>query len=185
MSTRSISSTALLVALALFPLRSASPHGTGAIALSTKQASPGGTVTVSGKEFAPNSSTRLELRGVLASQVFGRVQTSAKGTFEQVVTIPAASKPGQYSIVAVAPDGDVAASATLMISAAPAAGQGMQGMPGMAGMEGMDGPHVSAEMMDVPIPITTSGWIVIAAIVIASAATGIWLLRSGRRAQPA
>lgn len=185
MSTRSISSIALLVALALVPLRSASSHGTGAIVLSTKQASQGATVTVSGKEFVPNSSLRLELRGVLANQVFGRVQTSAKGTFEQVVTIPAGSKPGQYSIVAVGADGDVNASATLMIFAAAAAGQDMQGMPGMAGMQGMDGSQPSAEMMDVPIPITAAGWAVIAMTVIASAATGILLLRSGRRAQPA
>lgn len=189
MSIRGIPSSILLCALALFPIHSAFAHGTGAIVLSTKLSYPGGTVTVRGTEFAKNSSVRLELRGVLANQVFGRVQTSAKGTFEQVVTVPAASKPGQYSIVAVAPDGDVVAQAILMLSEAPAAAgtqTGMPDMPGMPGMPGMPatgGAHATGEMMEVAIPTTASGWAVITAIIVLSAATGVWLLRSGRRTQ--
>ena len=173
----------LLLVLILFPLRNAFAHGTGAISLSSKQSSPGGTMTVFGAEFAHNSSVRLELRSILDKVVFGRVQTSAKGTFQQIVTIPTNSKPGQYSIVAVAPDGDVAAQATLIISEAAAAEETHPGMHDMPGMQGMGGPHATGEMMDVPIPITPSGWAVITAIVVASAATGIWLLRSGRRTQ--
>ena len=179
----------LLLFLILFPLRGAFAHGTGAISLSSKQSSPGATITIFGAEFAHNSSVRLELRSILDKVVFGRVQTSAKGTFQQVVTIPATSKPGQYSIVAVAPDGDVAAQTTLMIAeaaaaaAATAADETHPGMHDMPGMQGMGGPHATGEMMDVPIPITPSGWAVITAIVVVSAATGIWLLRSGRRTQ--
>lgn len=183
MNSRGIRLRILLFALAVFPLRSAFAHGTGAISLSSKQSSPGATITIFGIEFAPNSSVRLELRGVLERNVFGRVQTSAKGTFQQVVTIPATSKPGQYTIVAVAPDGDVVAQAMLMIAAAPAAGEAHPGMHDMPGMQGMGGPHASAEMMDVPIPITAWGWAVITAIVVVSAATGAWLLRAGRRTQ--
>jgi len=179
MYSRGIRFSILLFALAVFPFRSAFAHGTGAISLSSKQSAAGGTITIFGTKFAANSSVRLELRGVLQSNVFGRVQTSAKGTFQQIVTIPATSKPGQYTIVAVAPDGDVTARAMLMISETAAAEETRPGMHDMPGMQGMGGPHATAEMMDVPIPITAWGWGVITAIVVASAVTGAWLLRTG------
>lgn len=182
MRFRGIRSSILLLALAV-PFRSASAHGTGAISLSSKQSPPGSTITIFGAEFAHNSSVRLELRSILETVVFGRVQTGAKGTFQQIVTIPATSKPGQYSIVAVAPDGDAVAQATLMIAQVAAAEETHPGMHDMPGMQGMGGPHASAEMMDVPIPITGWGWAVITAIVVASAATGAWLLRTGRQTQ--
>jgi len=183
MSFHGIRSGILLFALAVVPLRNASAHGSGAISLSSKQSSPGSTITVFGTEFAPNSSVRLELHSTLEKIVFGRVQTSAKGTFQQIVTIPATSRPGQYSIVAVAPDGDVAAQATLMIAEATVAQEAHPGMHDMPGMQGMAGPHATAGKMDIPIPITVWGWAVITAIVVGSAATGIWLLRGGRRMQ--
>ena len=183
MNSRGIRLGILLLVLAAFPFRSAFAHGTGAISLSSKQSSPGATITIFGTEFAHNSSVRLELRSILEKVVFGRVQTSAKGTFQQIVTIPANSKPGQYTIVAVAPDGDVAAQATLMIAGVAAGQETHPGMHDMPGMQGMGGAHATAEMMDVPIPITASGWAVITVIVLVSAATGIWLLRAGRPTQ--
>jgi hypothetical protein len=175
----------LLVALVALPPRIAFAHGTGVLSLSSKQAFPGATITIFGAEFAHSSSVRLELRGILNKVVFGRVQTSGKGTFQQIVTIPANSKPGQYSIVAVAPDGDVAAQATLMIGETLASQETHPGMHDMPGMQGMGGPHATREMMEVEIPITPSGWAVIAAIVVGSAAAGIWLLRSGRPTEAA
>ena len=180
MSFPGIRLSILLFALAVVPLRSASAHGSGAISLSSKQSSPGSAITIFGAEFAHNSSVRLELRSILETVVFGRVQTSAKGTFQQIVTIPAGSKPGQYAIVAVAPDGDVAAQATLMIADVATAQETHPGMHDMPGMQGMGGAHATADMMDVPIPITPWGWVVIAVIVLVSAATGVWLLRTGR-----
>lgn len=183
MNSRGIRPGILLVALMVFPLHGAFAHGTGALALSSKQTSPGATITIFGTEFPPNSSVRLELRSILDKVVFGRVQASGKGTFQQVVTIPANSKPGQYNIVAVAPDGDVAAQATLMIAEAVGSQETHPGMHDMPGMQGMGGPHATREMMEVEIPITPSGWAVIAAIVAGSAAGGIWLLRTGRRTQ--
>lgn len=172
---------AVLLALALLPLRNALAHGTGALSLSSKQSSPGSSITIFGTEFAHNTSVRLELRGVLASVVFDRVKTSANGTFRQIVAIPADSRPGQYSIVAVGPDGDVAAQATIMIFPASSTVGGQPGMRDMPGMQGTGGPHATAEMMDVPITITAWGKGVIAVIVAASAVTGLLLLRSGRR----
>jgi hypothetical protein len=183
MSFPGIRSNILLFALAVVPLRSASAHGSGAISLSSKQSAPGSAITIFGTEFANNSSVRLELRSILETVVFGRVQTSAKGTFQQLVTIPAGSKPGQYAIVAVAPDGDVTAQATLMIAYVATAQETHPGMHDMPGMQGMGGAHATADMMDVPIPITPWGWTVIAVIVLVSAATGVWLLRAGRPMQ--
>ena len=181
MSFGGIRSGILLFALAVVPVRSALAHGSGAISLSSKQSAPGSAITIFGTEFAHNSSVRLELRSILDKVVFGRVQTSAKGTFQQIVTIPATSKTGQYSIVAIAPDGDVAAQATIMISLASTAEEVHPGMHDMPGMQGMGGPHASGEMMDVPIPITPWGWAVIAVIVVVSAAMGVWLLQGGRQ----
>ncbi len=181
MNSRGIRLRILILALGVLPFRSASAHGTGAISLSSKQSSPGLTITIFGTEFVHNSSVRLELRSILEKVVFGRVQTSAKGTFQQIVTIPATSKPGQYNIVAIAPDGDVAAQATLMISLTSTAEEVHPGMHDMPGMQGMGGPHASGEMMDVPIPITPWGWAAIAVIVVVSAAMGVWLLQGGRQ----
>lgn len=182
MKFRSKQLSILLLAIAVLPFRGAFAHGTGAIKLSTKQSSAGATVTVLGSEFAKNSSVRLELRGVLATQVFGRVATGPNGSFQQVVTIPAATKTGQYSIVAVAPDGDVVADATLMIADAASVSSATSApgpMMSMPGMQGTMAAHATAEKMTVPIPITTMGWSVIASIIGVSAAAGIWLLRSG------
>lgn len=176
----------LVLMVAALPFRDALAHGTGAIKLSTKQSSAGATVTVLGSEFNKNSSVRLELRGVLATQVFGRVATSPNGTFQQVVTIPAGTKAGQYSVVAVAPDGDVVADATLMIADPTAASSGAPAsgpMMNMHGMQGMMAAHATAERMKVPIPITTMGWSVIATIIVVSAAVGISLLRSAGGSQ--
>lgn len=171
----------LLVALGGFPLQNAVAHSTGAISLSSKQVSAGMTITVFGKEFARNSPVRLELRGILDKVAFGMVQTNARGIFQQVVTIPANSKAGQYNVVAVAPDGDVVAQATLLIAAAAVPQATDTGMQDMPGMQGMGGPRATAEMMNVQIPITPAGWAVIAAIVLTSATSGVWLLRSRRR----
>jgi hypothetical protein len=71
----------------------------------------------------------------------------------------------------------------LMIADVGAAQETHPGMHDMPGMQGMGGAHATAEMMDVPIPITSWGWAVIAVIVLASAATGVWLLRAGRPTQ--
>ena len=185
MNSRGIRLGILFLVLAALPLGSAFAHGGGAISLSAKQSFPGATMTVFGTEFARNSSVRLELRSILESYVFGRVQTSAKGTFQQIVTIPAGSKPGQYTIVAVAPDGDVAAQATLMIADLVTDQETHPGMHDMPGMQGMGGAHATADMMDVPIPITPWGWAVIAVIVLFSAVAGVWLLRAGRPTQAA
>ena len=166
---------------------SAFAHETGVITLSAKQLPAGSELIIRGAKLSKGGSVRLELRGALKTFSFGRVRTDTAGAFEQRVTIPADAKPGEYKVVAVAPDGDVTARAELVVTAAsaptsaPAAGThdmaGMHDMPGMAG----GAPHATAEAMKVPVSTTPGSWVVIIATIIASGAGGMALLR-GRQA---
>ena len=169
---------------------SAFAHETGVITLSAKQLPAGSELIIRGAKLSKGGSVRLELRGALKTFSFGRVRTDTAGAFEQRVTIPADAKPGEYKVVAVAPDGDVTARADLVVTAAPAvaAASGapagthdMAGMHGMRGMEGGGAPRATAEPMEVPGSTAPGSWVVIIATIVASGAGGMALLR-GRQA---
>ena len=157
-------------------------HEKGAIVLSTKAAGPGDTVMVNGSKLGRNASVRLELRGALSTFSFGRFYADTAGGLRQQLTIPANTQPGQYTIAAVAADGDVSAQADLMIgsSGTGTVSPGMQAMPGMGQMPGMSGPHATAEKMKVPVSITPAGRAVIWSVVLLSGLAGALLLRGTR-----
>ncbi len=167
--------------LILLSPRIAWAHGGGAISLDAKQAQPGGKLVVRGEQFGKGSSLRLELRGILKNYNLGRVAADTSGKFDWTVLIPADAGVGQYTIAAIASDGDMISQASLMLVLAQATGAGAvsahPGMHDMPGMSGMGGPHASAEKMDIPRTVTTTGLAVIALIVLASALAGFLLIR--------
>jgi len=178
-----ISGVAAAAAIVFASVPSAFAHEEGTITLSAKQVAPGSELVIRGAKLAKGGSVRLELRGVLATVNFGRVRADTAGAFEQRVTIPADARPGQYTVAAIAADGDVSAQADLVVAAASSATAttaAPAGMADMPGMPGMSGPHASAEAMNVPVTTTPGGWAVIVATIVLAAAAGVALVRGAR-----
>ena len=181
-STRRVSlgGGAIGAALVLLVASAAFAHEKGVITLSAKQAPAGSELVIRGAKLAKGGSVRLELRGALTTVSFGRVRTDTSGKFEQRVIVPPNTKPGEYKIAAVAPDGDVTAEADLVVIAAgigAAPSEAHPGMHDMPGMGGTGGPHATAESMDVPVSTTPGGWFAIGAIIAVAAAGGALLVR--------
>lgn len=165
-------------ALALISASTVSAHGKGTIVLSVQQVSPGSPLVVRGAKLGNNSSVRLELRGAMDTYNFGRVQTDSAGNFQRSFTVPAGSRPGQYTVAAVAADGDVSAQADLAIVGVLEPVDAHPGMHDIPGMSGMGGAHATAEMMPIPLSVTIAGRVVIISIILLSAGIGWWLVRS-------
>jgi hypothetical protein len=165
-------------------------HGGGVITLSTKNLAAGGELVIKGTKFSKSAPFRVELRGALRTVTLGQVRTDTAGAFEMRVALPREATPGQYTVVAVATDGDVAGRAGLVVipGSAPAAqtagqpgamGHDMGAMPGMPG--GTAGEqHATADLMKVPVRTTAFEWAVIGALVFGSLAGGLALLRASK-----
>jgi hypothetical protein len=124
-------------------------HEKGTIVLNTSAVGAGGAVVLSGSKLGRNASVRLELRGALSTFSFGRFYADTAGRLKQQLTIPSDVHPGQYTIAAVAADGDVSAQVDLVITPTTPAGAAQPGMQDMPGMAGMEEPHATAERMNI------------------------------------
>lgn len=168
----------------------AGAHEHGRIYLGAPRATLGDTLAVRGEKLSKATTFKLELRGALASYPLGQAKTDAKGAFTATFRLPADAKPGDYTVVVVAPDGDVSARANLALVAAPAApvaatpaapkaapadgqAEAMAGMPGMTA----GSPHATAAPMDLPRHAGTGQWIAIGALTLVCFGFGAWLLR--------
>lgn len=85
----------------------------------------GGSVTVSGADFAAATDLRIELRSTPV--LLGTATTDATGAFRATVTVPADTPPGAHSLVVIAPDG---AETTVALTVTAAAGGDPGGQPG-------------------------------------------------------
>lgn len=75
------------------------------LAANTTEAEPGGTITLTGTGFMPNSEVTLEVLGVNLERIsLGTVMTDANGNFSVEVTLPDGLPPGQYTITATGID---------------------------------------------------------------------------------
>lgn len=170
----------LVLALLLGVAAPAFAHEKGVIQLASKAVSIRGELGITGAKLPKNAELRLELRGALEQFPLGIVRTDTAGAFTATLAIPDEVGTGSYAVIALAPDGDVAARAELVVTAAAA-----EAAAGMAGMEGMqmpgEAPHATAEMMVVPVTTGTLEWGVIGAFVLLSFLGGAALLRDGRR----
>jgi len=159
-------------------------HPKGTIRLARKEVSVGGELVVTGAQLSKNETLRLQLRGTLETFPLAEVRTDASGTFRARFALPVEARLGNYTVVVVAPDGDVAAQTELLVIAAAApvaADSGAAEHPAGHAMPNTspaatDIPHASAEMMEVPVATTGSEWAVILTIIVASVAGGAALL---------
>ena len=162
-------------------------HETGAIHLVSKELAPGGELAFAGEKLPKGATLKVELRGALNKYAIGTITTDKVGKVQARLTVPADVPNGNYTVAVLAPDGDVAARAPLVITAAPAKAMpdnmpGMSnGMEGMSGMKGMTGPHATAEMLPLDQRRTPVQWAVIMAVVGASLVAGAALLRKAAR----
>lgn len=177
-----ISSVALVLALVV-PL---SAHPTsGVLHLESKQVGIGGELVLRGEKFERTTDLKLELRGTLDNYPVGEVKTDTAGAFQTTLTLPPHVPTGAYTLVAIAPDGDITARVDMMIvpaEVAPRAGTGKPGMKQMPGMgEEMPGEHATAEMMAVDQSQSPAERLIVAALVLLSFGGGATLLRKAAR----
>jgi hypothetical protein len=174
MTVRSLLLAVGLLAASAMP---ALAHERGAIHLASRKVPVGGDIELTGERLPKNAVLKLQLRGALENYAIGDVRVSASGTFQSKLTLPPHVPAGSYTLVALAPDGDVAARAELVIAAAPA----MRGMPAGAPMphvpQQMSAPHATAEMMALNRKTSPGEWTVILGLIAVSLAAGVALLR--------
>ncbi len=145
----------LLTAVTALAL-AAAVHPSAIIRSSTSTAAAGSTIPVEGEEFSQDDMTTLVLRGALAEYELVDVDTDENGSFRIELAIPAEVRPGQYRLVALAPDGDVSASFDLTVTAAMAMGSGTHEDGEEDGHDDMGG-MTAARADDMPIERSTSG----------------------------
>lgn len=187
MSTATVSRRILLLALTLLAGTggAAIAHETGAIYLASKQVPIGGDLSLSGERLPKNAVLQLQLRGALDNYQIGQIRSDAAGKVQTRVTLPPHVPVGNYTLVAIAPDGDVTARTDLVITPEPTAMAGMAGMTGGTAMphdaQQMSGPHATAEMMALERRTSPAEWAVIAAIIAGCLGGGLVLLRKAAR----
>jgi hypothetical protein len=153
-------------------------HEKGVIHLASKEVRAGGELGLRGEKLPKRATLRLELRGTLETFTLAQVRTDAAGRFQARLAVPPEARAGAYTVVALAPDGDVAARAALaIVTPARAMDHGtMDSMPPTT-----ESPHPTAEMMKVAVATTGGEWAVILAVIAASLGGALALLRGAVR----
>ena len=162
-------------------------HEKGSIRLASKQVPVGGELALRGARLPKSSTLQLQLRGTLETFPLGEIRVDAAGVAQARIALPSEARMGAYKVVVVAPDGDVAAQADLVIVAAAMPSGGEMTAEEHAKMTNTSAtataePHASAEAMDLDVRTTPGEWAVIAAVVVACAVMGVLLLIGGGRA---
>jgi hypothetical protein len=150
-----------------------------AVLESSRSSVPAGAVLpLDGRDFGAGESYVLRLVGALREYGLGEVEADADGLFSIELAIPGSVRPGAYQVVAVAPDGDVAARLDLTVLEAEAAEpEGAEERPaGEAAHEAM--PRV-ARADEMPIERSRSGleWGVIGLLIGGAGGLGLGLIK--------
>ncbi len=153
-----------------------------AVLESSRSSVPAGAVLpLDGRDFGAGESYVLRLQGALREYELGEVKADAEGLFSIELAILGSVTPGTYQVVAVAPDGDVAARLDLTVLEAEATEpEGAEERPaGEAAHE--ISPRV-ARADDMPIERSRSGieWGVIGLLIGGAGGLGLGLMRAGR-----
>ncbi len=153
-----------------------------AVLESSRSSVPAGAVLpLDGRDFAEGESYVLRLVGALREYELGEVEADAEGLFSIELAIPGSIRPGAYQVVAVAPDGDVAARLDLtVLEAEAAAPEGAEERPAREAAHEA-APRV-ARADEMPIERSRSGleWGVIGLLIAGAGGLGLRLMRAGR-----
>lgn len=151
----------------------------GVLRVASPQLPVGGALVLFGTKFETSTDLRLVLRAALHEYVVGTVKSDAAGAFTATLTLPAGVPAGAYTLLAVAPDGDIGARADVTI--VPAAASSLPSMPGMPLVPGMEWPGPMAQATDRKMPINQSETplerTIVAALVLLGLGGGVILLR--------
>lgn len=151
-------------------------HGKGKLKLGSQHLTVGGTVELTGTEFAKKEPFTVLLIGASGRTRIGEVNSDSLGKFSATLTIPATVAPGSYRLALEASDDDEAASADVMLMAgenAVVAGDHQQAQH--AG--GQTPSHEPLQLSRARSPLVTGG--AIATIVAMFAVGGLLLRRNG------
>ena len=150
-----------------------------AVLESSRSSVPAGAVLpLDGREFGAGESYVLRLVGALREYELGEVEADADGLFSIELTIPGSVTPGTYQVVAVAPDGDVAARLDLTVLEAEAAEpEGAEERP--AGRAANEAAPRVARADEMPIERSRSGleWGVIGLLIGGAGGLGLGLIK--------
>jgi hypothetical protein len=95
----------------------AATHPSGVLKLSSKLLKAGDSLAVAGERFAEKDAVTIVLLGISGRVELGTAPTDSSGSFRRSFLVPAATKPGQYRLVAEAVDGDEVASVEVAVQA--------------------------------------------------------------------
>ena len=162
----------IVVLLALTPIGfgAALAHGTPVIAVQPTVAAAGGTITITGSDMEAGENFTITLDGLAGTTTFGKVTATGEGTeggFTATYTVPADAVPGNYTVRAIAEDGDATTADLTVTAPSSSASAG----PAMA-QEASAAPHV----IDRSKPFGEVAGVVVVALL--SGLAGFWLVRS-------
>ncbi len=158
-----------------------SAHEKAVLESSRSSVSAGAVLPLDGRDFGADESYVLRLVGALREYGLGEVEADAEGLFSIELAIPGSVTPGAYQVVAVAPDGDVAARLDLtVLEAEAAAPEGAEERP--AGEAAHEAAPRVARADAMPIERSRSGieWGVIGLLIGLAGGLGLGLMRAGR-----
>jgi len=151
----------------------AAVHPESVLVSSQSAVAAGGYLPLVGAEFSEGGTFSMALLGALSEYTLENVEANDDGEFTIDLSIPANVRPGQYQLVAYAPDGDRAATLDLLITAASSA----------TAEQGNDEHNESmasgatAEEMTIHRSTTGVGWGVIGLVIGLAGGLGLALLR--------
>ena len=156
-------------------------HEKAVLESSRSSVAAGAVLPLDGRDFGAGESYVLRLVGALREYELGEVEADAEGLFSIELAIPGSVVPGAYQVVAVAPDGDVAARLDLTVLEAEAAEpEGAKERP--AGEAAHDAAPRVARAGEMPIERSRSGleWGLIGLLIGGAGGLGLGLMRAGR-----
>ncbi len=162
--------------LALVGVSIAAVHPEAVLKSSQSAVEAGGDLQLIGEEFGNGGTFTLVLLGALNEYALGDVEADDKGTFSIDLDIPENVRPGQYQLVAYAPDGDRVATLDVSVTAAsPAAAE--QGHDEPVEHDETMASGATAEEMIIQRSTTGAGWGVIGLVIGLAGGFGLALVR--------
>lgn len=168
----------LLAFFALAPPKLAA-HGDATLESSAASVRVGEALALSGSLFVPGEAHRLVLRGTMSEYELGEVTAGSDSTFTRRLSIPADVRPGQYRLVAIAPDGDEVATLDLPVLAAERSSG--SGAAAATGDETGSPAGTEARADEIEIQRSRAGleWGVIGLVIGLAGGLGLGLIRRG------